>query len=282
MNQFHTEEVMHVESVLLKVKDKRAMLKFYKDAFGFEILKEEDNIFHLGPKEGKILVSLLEDINSTLSFDNKPLYHFALLLPSRQDLADFIRNYIKTRYPYVGASDHTVSEAIYIEDVEGNGIEIYVDRPSFLWKFNNGSVYMDTRPLDIHSLIKMGKEEYKGVPKDTIMGHLHLHINNMVEAEAFFVDALGFKKLLKYGNSALFVSDFAYHHHIAFNTWAKSNKEEGHNKSGLYAYTLSVPTKGKEEFIERLMKKGIVTKKDGNKTFIHDVNGTIIYLKNVD
>jgi catechol 2,3-dioxygenase len=148
------------------------------------------------------------------------LYHFALLLPSRVDLAQSLRHLVASRYPLQGAADHGVSEALYLADPDGNGIEIYVDKPRNAWPWLEGQLQMVTDPLNVEDLLSSYASSWNGLPEGTRIGHVHLQVADLGEAERFYSGLLGFDLMQRFGHSALFFSAGGYHHHSGVNTWA--------------------------------------------------------------
>jgi catechol 2,3-dioxygenase len=148
------------------------------------------------------------------------LYHFAILVPSRAHLARALRRLVDTRTRLQGAADHGVSEAIYLADPDGNGIEIYRDRPRPEWPVIDGRLHMGVDPLDLEALVDESDDESTALAPGTVVGHVHLHVSDLAAARRFYVDVLGFELMQRYGPSALFVSAGGYHHHIGLNTWA--------------------------------------------------------------
>jgi len=148
------------------------------------------------------------------------LYHFAILLPSRRDLARALRHLIESAVRINGASDHGVSEAIYLQDPEGNGIEIYADRPRERWPMRGGTLAMGTTALDVEDLLAQDARPWEGVPEGTRIGHVHLHVASLGRAERFYAGVLGFEVTVRGYPDALFLSAGGYHHHIGLNTWA--------------------------------------------------------------
>ena len=150
------------------------------------------------------------------------LYHFALLLPARVELARWLAHAARTRIPLQGLSDHFVSEAIYLGDPDGHGIEIYADRPRERWE---GIVAqrMTTLPMDVDDLFRElddpATEPFEGLPAGTVMGHVHLRVAAIPETVAFYRDLLGFGLMAQLGNQAAFLSAGGYHHHLGANTW---------------------------------------------------------------
>lgn len=167
------------------------------------------------------------------------LYHLAILLPSRKDLGNFLYHLAKKRIPITGASDHHVSEAVYLTDPEGNGIEVYQDRNPAKWKVE-GVFTMTTEAMDVEGVLgARDEEDYSGMPEGTVMGHLHLHVLDIAKSESFYKRTLGLETMISLGGSATFTSRDGYHHHLGMNTWLRGDPkamEDGH--PGLRFYTV--------------------------------------------
>jgi catechol 2,3-dioxygenase len=151
------------------------------------------------------------------------LFHFAILVPSRAALGRSLRRLVDQRYPLTGASDHLVSEALYLDDPDGLGIEIYRDRPRDEWqRLPDGSIAMATDPLDLQALLDEpgAGTPWPGLEAATVMGHVHLHVPHLNSAEALYCGRIGFEPMLRGYPGALFVSAGGYHHHLGLNTWA--------------------------------------------------------------
>jgi catechol 2,3-dioxygenase len=150
------------------------------------------------------------------------LYHYAILLPSRQALGVELRHLAESRTPLTGASDHGVSEALYMSDPDGHGIEIYRDRAREEWpRRPDGELTMVTDPLDAQGIIAAGEGmAWEGMPPGTAMGHVHLHVSQLKQAQEFYVNKVGFDLIQNYGAQATFVSAGGYHHHLGMNVWA--------------------------------------------------------------
>jgi catechol 2,3-dioxygenase len=147
------------------------------------------------------------------------LFHTAFLLPSRTDLAQWLLHAAERRVPLHGASDHRVSEAIYLADPEGNGVEVYHDRPSETWTWRNGMIEMATLPLDLHDLAAtVQTRDWSGLPEGSCIGHVHLQVGELEPAEDFYGGLLGLDAVSRIPG-ATFFSSGGYHHHLATNTW---------------------------------------------------------------
>lgn len=244
--KFHNDNVMHISEVSLKVKDLVSMKDFYLNILGFSILFETDNkvVFSVNKKDP--ILTLIEIKDAIIDNKTVGLYHIAYLLPTRSDLASFVAH-IYSQNVRFQAGDHLVSEAIYLSDPENNGIEVYVDRNDSLWNWKDDNVDMATLPVDFDNLLREDIYEYKLAPNDMIIGHLHLQVNDISENRKFYEDYIGFKLVSNIQNSALFLSDNNYHHHIAFNIWAgRSIKKLNENNTGIKSFVLSIPKDNKK------------------------------------
>lgn len=207
----------HVGAVTLRVRDLPNLVAYYRDAIGLRLIREDRGSAELGI-DGQVLVRLLA--GATQPSSAAGLFHLAILLPSRRDLANWLRHAAEARIPLEGASDHLVSEALYLSDPEGNGIEIYRDRTRPEWpRKPDGGIAMATDRLDLDKLLaEAGGGSYAGMPEGTGMGHIHLRVGDTVAAEAFYRDLLGFDLMVHYPGAS-FLASGGYHHHIAGNIW---------------------------------------------------------------
>jgi catechol 2,3-dioxygenase len=206
--------------VELTVADLDRSLDFYRSALGLEVLERDDGTARVGAGE-RALVALVEEPGATPAPRSTGLFHFALLVPERADLARWLANAARERVQLQGLSDHFVSEAIYLADPDLHGIEVYADRPRERWE---GQVErMTTLPLDVQDLLgELESPEtapFAGLPAGTRMGHVHLQVSSVPEAVQFYRDVLGLDLMATYGAQAAFLSAGGYHHHVGANTW---------------------------------------------------------------
>jgi len=279
MNDFHQSPVIYVRDVSLKVQNLERSIEFYIDVIGFKLLQKEGNKAYM-TADGKQAILTLEQPEDVVPKQGRTagLYHFAILLPTRKDLSKFLRHIAEIRYP-IGAGDHLVSEALYLNDLDGNGIEVYRDRPPETWKWNGELVHMDTLPVDFEDLLAETAEPWQGLPADTKMGHIHLHVSDLSKAEKFYTEGLGFD-IVSYYPNAIFLSSGKYHHHVAINTWAGVGvPPTPENGVGLKSYTVVLPDEEKrQETVQRLQALGAPVKKDGEIYITKDPSQNTIHL----
>jgi len=239
---FHTAPHIYTGEVHLNVLDLNRSVQFYKEVIGFKVLEAATDKVVL-TADGKTPLLIIEQPEHVTPKEahKSGLYHFALLLPKRADLGAIIKHFIQHQVR-IGASDHLVSEALYLSDPDGNGIEIYTDRDPAVWNWENGNVAMSTDPLDGDSIIaESGEQTWDGLPAGTVMGHVHLHVAHLPETETFY-NALGFEVVTNYPQ-ALFMSNGKYHHHIGLNTWnGVGAPRPAEGSVGLQSFALVYPT----------------------------------------
>lgn len=207
--------------VHLTVSNLDRSVAFYQNALGFKLHQRENGTARLGAG-GPDVLALTEQPGAQHHKGRTGLYHFAILTPSRLALAHSLRRLAETRTPLQGFSDHLVSEAIYLADPDDNGIEIYRDRPRAEWVDAQGNFRMGSEPIDMDGILselETHPEPWDSLHPDTILGHMHLHVRNIPEAQKFYCEVLGFDLMMNWGGAALFVSAGGYHHHLGLNTW---------------------------------------------------------------
>ncbi|NJN97192.1 MAG: VOC family protein [Anaerolineales bacterium] len=268
--------------VHLTVANLDRSLVFYQDNLGFQLHRREGDTAYLGAGGPDLLV-LTERPDARPVSGVTGLYHFAILTPSRVALAQSLRHLAETRTPVQGFSDHWVSEAIYLADPDGNGIEIYRDRPRSEWPRQNGQLQMATDPLDLQSILAELEAQpapWTGLEPETVIGHVHLHIATIPSAEAFYVGTLGFDLIMRYGPSASFVSADGYHHHLGLNTWAGVNAPPPPpDAAGLRYFTLNLPDSAAlAAVVERIQQTGLAFQEKDGVVFLRDPaqNGVVL------
>lgn len=212
----------HVGEVDLVVSSLDRSVAFYRDVLGFRELRRDGPMSHLGPEGGRALVQLTERPQAIAKPRRSAgLFHFAILVPSRAALGRSLRRLIDRRWQMTGASDHLVSEALYLNDPDGLGIEIYRDRPREEWPILSGQLHMATDPLDLQAVHDEpgAGAEWSGLDPDTVIGHVHLHVPHLETAEALYCGRVGFVPTVRGYPGALFVAAGGYHHHLGLNTW---------------------------------------------------------------
>ena len=277
MENFHTKDMMHITDVTLMVSNIETSLKFYQEVLGLKLIKHNANQYQLGTHKDKVLLNLISNPLATPKMRTTGLYHFAILLPTRVHLGQFIKHIIATKTQITGGADHGISEALYLDDPDGNGIEIYADRIQSEWPAFDEVI---NAPMNYQDLVLNAPiRSFTKIPDDAIMGHIHLHVANMDTARQFFIHTLGFESTMAYGPNAAFVSDLGYHHHIGFNVWNGQNiPNTPENATGLKAYSLYVPLSRYDALLGRLKANNTALNKDDDKVFIYDVNGVKVYL----
>jgi catechol 2,3-dioxygenase len=269
-----------IDHVQLKVLNLRKSINFYQSIFGFKVLEKRSNqktaFLSLATdyKEESSLLLVLTEVKdkNTISFREikkaAGLYHFAILLPEIKYLSAFLRhiqNNLESQY-YDGMADHGVSKSIYIHDPDFNGIEVYKDRSSTKWKWINNKVHMITEPLDVTYLLSKDiKEIWNGLPSGAKIGHVHLHVSNLVRSKKFYHDILGLYHTASYPGALFFAAD-SYHHHIAINTWIGTNilpANNNHYMPGLDHYAIILPNR---EEINRLKNRFMESKISTDET----------------
>ena len=212
---------LRLGAVHLTVSDLDRSVAFYQDAIGLRVQRRADAVAGLGAG-GEELVVLHEEPGARPAGRHAGLYHYALLYPSREELARAVQRLVVTSTGISGASDHGVSEAIYLPDPDGNGIELYADRPRDAWPPAppGERIGMFTRALDVHDLLGAvaGEEPVRHAAEGLRMGHMHLHVGDLEAARAFYVDVIGLEAMASMP-SALFLAAGGYHHHLGANTW---------------------------------------------------------------
>jgi catechol 2,3-dioxygenase len=250
----------HVGPVHLTVSDLARSLGYYRTAIGLETLAQDAGRASLGAG-GRELLTLVEVPGAASGAGCTGLYHFALLVPERADLARWLAHAARDRVPLVGLSDHFVSEALYLSDPDGHGIEIYWDRPRDHWEGQVGA-RLTTLPLDVDDLLGVladpVSEPFDRLATGTAMGHVHLKVVSVAETIAYYRDVLGFGLMAQLGAQAAFLSAGGYHHHLGANTWESAGAAPPPEGSlALRHATIVLPSAGeRDRLLQRVEQAG--------------------------
>ncbi|HBI6665738.1 TPA: VOC family protein [Listeria monocytogenes] len=274
-------EELRLGEVVLNVGHLKEMAGFYQEVIGLKLLEENERMVRLGVSGSDEALLVLKKIDNAVvpEVPRIGLFHTAFLLPTRESLADVLLHLAKSGYPIDGAGDHAYSEALYLHDIEGNGIEIYADRPKAEWmRDGDGNLPMVTEQVDVDSLLQIATDEpFTGMPNGTIIGHVHLQVADADKAEQFYKEVLGMN-LTTAIPSARFFAAGDYHHHIGSNVWAGRNLELlQENETGLAWFTIITPDK--DAIINNLIEQGYDVKRLENTISVTDSNGIKIHFK---
>jgi catechol 2,3-dioxygenase len=268
--------------VRLQIADLPRSLDYYQGVLGFQLLDCTAESAMLGTPEGTPLVQLgaRAGARPAPAQGRLGLYHFAILLPIRAALGSFIVHLAEQGERF-GASDHLVSEALYLRDPDGLGIEVYVDRPRSGWRREAGQIAMDTTPLDLESVVRdAAGERWTGMPDGTQVGHVHLHVGDLAIASDFYHAALGLERTVWSYPGALFLAAGGYHHHLGLNTWAgagAANPRDGDAR--LLEWTIVLPSAGQvQETAARLERTPHLVERDADGARATDPWGTRVRL----
>jgi len=274
-----------IGAVRLTVSDLNRSREFYEQAIGLAVTDLDDGTVGLGVEGAPPIVQLHGDSSAPpLQSRATGLYHLAILLPSRRDLAVALIRLAKAHWPLDGASDHLVSEALYLSDPDGNGIEIYRDRPREEWRTTNGQIEMATIRLDLDDVLDELAENERveaRIPAGTSIGHVHLQVADLNDAEAFYSGVLGFDVTVRGYPQALFVSAGGYHHHIGMNTWHSAGAAPPPPGSvGLRSYDVLLPDRDElEKVLGRVQQAGLPTEQTADgATLVRDPSGNGVRL----
>jgi catechol 2,3-dioxygenase len=231
--------------VRLRIADLQRSLAFYQGTLGLRLLDGDGGTATLGSYGDRNPLVVLEEHRGARPVPPRGrlgLFHYAILLPDRPSLGRFVRH-LGDIGAHAGAGDHLVSEAIYLHDPDGLGIEVYADRPRSMWRRVGRQLMMATDPVDMSGLVReAGDTRWTGMPAGTVMGHVHLHVGDLRTASAFYSAALGFDRMVWQYPGALFLAAGGYHHHLGTNTWAGAGAAPpGADDAQLLEWTIRLP-----------------------------------------
>lgn len=264
-----------VKQVKLKVRNLEAMIDVYTQMIGLVLLKKEGNTAFLGAQDASESIVVLEElVDPVVNNKTTGLYHTAFLLPSRKDLGNSLLWLMQNNIE-IGAADHGYSEAIYLTDPEGNGIEIYRDKPMTEWDIRaDGEIIGMTEELDGDGVVAEADGKWLGMAPGARIGHVHLQVADLEVTEKFY-EQLGFSLKSNFGGRAKFFAAGLYHHHIGTNTWNGRNIALiGENQLGLAWYSFQLPSKEEFElFVNYLDETSIEYVNENDQITIQDPNG---------
>ena len=272
-----------VGAVHLTVADLDRSLDYYARALGLRPRERGAGRAFLGAGGDDLLV-LYEEPGARPVRGHTGLFHYALLLPEQADLARWLVHAARSEVPLSGMSDHLVSEAIYLRDPDGHGIEIYRDRPRAEWTTDGTGIRMATLPLDTDALLAVldGAEPapFEDLPEATTMGHVHLHVADIPETEAFYGDTLGFDVMARYGTDATFLAAGGYHHHVGGNVWAgRGATPPPPGSAALRHATIVLPDAAERDSIAaRVADSGEEPQPVDGGILVHDPSGNALLL----
>jgi catechol 2,3-dioxygenase len=259
--------------VRLEVADLGRSLAFYERTIGLRVLYRESSRAVLGPHGTD---TTLVDLHERPGARPAPrrgrlgLFHFAILLPDRPSLGRFLRHLGEVR-AHAGAGDHLVSEALYLHDPDNLGIEVYADRPRDTWRRVGRELMMATDPVDAAGLARAaGETRWGGMPAGTVIGHVHLHVGELVRANAFYSEGLGFDRTVWQYPGALFFGANGYHHHVGTNTWAGGDATPAEEADArLLEWTIELPGSAEvDELAENLRQAGFRTEREPGRGLV--------------
>ena len=248
-------EQTHVGAVHLQISDLQRSVEYYQGVLGMDVLERDSDRALLGV--GVAGLAHLVEKRGVMPVPQRGrfgLYHFAILLPDRAALGRFAAHVLGLGLR-PGMADHAVSEALYLSDPDGLGIEVYADRPRASWTYRGDELVMTTEPLDVAGLLTAREGDWSGAPEGTTMGHVHLHVGDLARADAFYHRGLGFDKKVWSYPGALFFSAGGYHHHLGTNTWSPGPSARA-DEARLLEWELVVPERKQTNDVAKRLRAG--------------------------
>jgi catechol 2,3-dioxygenase len=269
--------------VTLQVADLERSLAYYRDVLGFHVAAQAPGRATLAAHGGDAPLVVLREKRGAAPVPRRGrlgLYHFAILLPDRAALGRFVSHLTQVG-ERAGASDHLVSEALYLQDPDGLGIEVYADRPRGMWRSVQGQLVMGTEPLDLESVVRAaGGEAWSGMPAGTVIGHVHLYVGDIDAAAAFYHEGLGLDKVVWSYPGALFLSAGGYHHHLGVNTWAAGAEPATDDDARLLEWEIVLPSAADAAAaLDQLAAAGYAVEPSGDGGIVRDPWGTPVRLR---
>jgi catechol 2,3-dioxygenase len=281
---YRLPDATRLGAVRLQVADLARSLAYYERVLGLRLVERTDGGARLAAHgDDATLVELVErpGARPMAARGRLGLYHFAILLPDRAALGRFVRHLAESGVR-AGAGDHLVSEAFYLQDPDGLGIEVYADRPRDTWRRVDRELMMATDPVDVASLVEAaGDARWSGMPPGTVIGHVHLHVGDVARAAAFYAEGIGFDRIVWQYPGALFLGAGGYHHHLGTNTWAGSGARPPEaDDARLLEWTIVLPGDADVDAVAAsLARGGHAVTRDGRDALATDPWGTTVRLR---
>ncbi len=277
MNTSEIDPRSYIGLVALNVSNLARSIQFYESVLGFNLLKTDGQTAALGVETPFLLLSEISDAIPKPA-DSPGLSHIAVVLPTRRDLALSLSHIADIAYPLQDAVDHGVSEALYLADVDGNGIEIYHDRPQSAWPWHEGKLLGPSIPLDRKDLLAELTDQqvsWQGFSPGTRIGHIHLQVSNLARSASFYQGILGFHEMITGIPNALFVAAGSYHHHIAINAWHSNGVPPAPpNAVGMRLFIIFLPDDhAMQQISEKLQVAAYDHRRDAEMLFMRDPEG---------
>lgn len=266
--------------VQLNAKDSKKLARFYQDIIGLSLITEDNGYFALGTPDEKILIEIFPQAAEKTE-KVTGLYHLALLLPSKKDLGTIFKSLIELDIPLQGASNHGYSNAIYLLDPEGNGIEIYADKDVAQWDIlDSGEITGVIEAMDVEDVLRDAEDHFETIPNGTTMGHLHLHVGDLEETLNFYRNILGLGVKHLIGNHAMFLAAGIYHHHLGANLWqGRQLPAPEANTQGLRASIWTATAEDYKQINENLKKHEINFNEEDQRLYFKDNSGLMVIIE---
>ena len=265
-----------IQSIDLRISDLNESLNFYSELIGFRIISENNSEALLSATgELPYILKLTEDKSAPVRMKGQTgLFHMAFLFPDRKELARVFMRLFKNNVKFQGFTDHLVSEAIYLSDPDGNGVELYADKPESNWQESHGQIIMDSLPLDLSKITNELNDPgvWTGIHPQTTLGHIHLSVSDLNKAEEFYNELLGFRITNSLFPKAVFYGAGGYHHHIATNTWMLDRRAKANESSlGMTSVTIDISDKNHINIVaDRAEKAGLLLSRNNEELIIKD------------
>lgn len=280
---YRLPDATRLGAVELQVSNLERSLEYYQHLLGLAVIDQDAvtvSLGGVGATEPIVILRHVEGTRPVAPGSRLGLYHFAILLPDRPAMGRFI-THLSEIGARAGSSDHLVSEALYLQDPDGLGIEVYVDRPRDMWRRAGQELMMATDPLDLADLVRAAQgAPWSGMPSDTVMGHVHLHVGELDAADAFYAEGLGFDRMVWRYPGALFLGAGGYHHHLGTNSWARGALPPRAQDAKLLVWTIVLPSAADvAQLRAHLLTRGIALTDESNGILFADPWGTPVRVR---